>query len=212
MGFYVDKHPPCKTPATVHRVAIHNRVIGTIVTSCPTLAVSWIKSHLQASRHHQKVVGLDIEWRPSFTRGVQNPVATIQLCIKHCCLIFQLYRAPCIPKALYKALYNPNITYTGVKIRGDAKKLLEDYGLLIANFADIGHMAAEEFDEKGFKRAGLKTLVENLIGEEMDKPKHVALSNWEAKELTCVQAHYACADAYYSYKLGKGLIFGKLSS
>jgi len=156
------------------------------------------------------VVGLDIEWRPSFTRGVQNPVAILQLCIKHYCLIFQLYQASSIPRSLYKALCNPNIIFTGVKISGDAKRLKEDYGLEVAHFTDVAAMAAEEFDHKEFKRAGLKTLVENLIAEGIDKPKEVTLSNWELKDLTCGQVQYACVDAYYSYKLGKLLIFDKL--
>ena len=199
--------------AKIYAVTIHNRVITTTVTSCRTVASSWIKRHLDATcSRHKKVVGLDIEWRPSFTRGVQNPVAIIQLCIKTCCLIFQLYQASSIPKSLYKALENPNIIYTGVKISGDAKKLDEDYGLEVENLADIARMAADEFDQKEFRRAGLKTLVEILIGEEMEKPKHVAISNWEVKELTYAQVRYASADAYYSYKLGKGLICGKWSS
>ncbi|KAK7304871.1 hypothetical protein VNO77_42764 [Canavalia gladiata] len=211
MGIYIEKL--CTTPkrsTNVYKVTIHSRIITTTVTSSRTVLSSWIRDHLQAPcSRRRKVVGLDIEWRPSFTRGVKNPVAIIQLCIKSCCLIFQLHHASSIPKSLYNALDNPNITYTGVKISGDAKKLEEDYGLEIAYFADIAAMAAEEFDEKGFKRAGLKTLVETLTGEEMDKPKHVALSNWEVKKLTCAQVQYACVDAYYSYRIGKWMISGK---
>lgn len=99
--------------------------------------------------------------------------------------------------------------FTGVKISADAKRLKEDYGLEVAHCTDVAAMAAEEFDHKDFKRAGLKTLVEKLIGEEIQKPKNVTLSNWELKYLSCGQVQYACVDAYYSYKLGKFLIFDK---
>ncbi|BAT88924.1 hypothetical protein VIGAN_05257100 [Vigna angularis var. angularis] len=86
-----------------------------MVTSCPKVVSSWIKCHLQTLRNFQKkVVGLAIEWRPSFR--VQNPVTILQLCIKHCCLIYQLYQASSIPRTLYRALCNPNIMFSGVKI------------------------------------------------------------------------------------------------
>ncbi|KAK7309678.1 hypothetical protein RJT34_06600 [Clitoria ternatea] len=210
MGIYIEKLCTAKKSTKIYEVTIHNRVIGTTVTSSSTVLTSWIKQHLQAKcSRHKKVVGLDIEWRPSFTRGVKNPVAIIQLCYKKCCIIFQLYQASTIPRSLYKALDNPNIIYTGVKISCDAKKLEEDYDLEVAYFADVSALAAEEFGEKEFRKAGLKTLVEILIGEEIDKPKHVAISDWEVKELTCAQVKYACVDAYYSYKLGKWLITGK---
>ncbi|TKY46645.1 Werner Syndrome exonuclease [Spatholobus suberectus] len=210
MGLYIEKLHTRKRSTNLYEVTIHRRVVTTTVTSSHTVLSSWIKDHLGAPcKRHKKVVGLDIEWRPSFTRGVQNPVAIIQLCIKHCCLIFQLYQASSIPRSLYRALCNPNITYTGVKISGDAKRLKEDYGLEVADFADVAVMAATEFDHKQFRKAGLKTLVETLTGEEIDKPKHVTLSNWELKELTLGQVQYACVDAYYSYRMGKWLIFGK---
>ena len=208
MGICIEKLHNRKRSVSLYRVTIHRRVITTMVTSCPKVVSSWIKCHLQAPCNlHKKVVGLDIEWRPSFRRGVQNPVAILQLCIKHRCLIFQLYQASSIPRSLYKALCNPNIMFSGVKISGDAKRLKEDYGLEVAHCTDVAAMAAEVFDHKEFKRAGLKTLVENLIGEEIEKPKNVTLSNWELKYLSSGQVQYACVDAYYSYKLGKLLIF-----
>ncbi|KAJ7960474.1 Werner Syndrome-like exonuclease [Quillaja saponaria] len=193
----------------LHGVTFHGHPTRVTVTSSCKIANSWIKSHLLAQcRYRETIVGLDIEWRPSFTRGVQNPVATVQLFIKRCCLIFQLYQALSIPTCLYEALEHPNITFTGVGIAGDAAKLQMDYGLEIENFGDIAEIAAEEFKMKKLRKAGLKTLVKALLREEMEKPKHVAVSNWEAKKLTCDPIQYACMDAYYSYILGKGLITG----
>ncbi|XP_058008103.1 3'-5' exonuclease-like [Hevea brasiliensis] len=151
-----------------------------------------------------KIVGLDIEWRPTFIRGSsQNPVGILQLCISKSCLIFQIYQATCIPRSLRNALSNPNIIYTGVRISGDTKKLYKDYDLETSCEADIASLAAQAFDHKDFKRSGLKTLVETIIGEELEKPKRVTMSNWDAKYLTPAQVKYACVNAYYSYKLGK---------
>ncbi|KDP34539.1 hypothetical protein JCGZ_11089 [Jatropha curcas] len=210
MGVTIEElHSRTKTQK-LYEVTIHHRIVQATVTSSRTVVDRWIKDHLQAPcHHHQKIVGLDIEWRPTFIRGgAQNPVGILQLCISKCCLIFQIYQATCIPRSLYKALLNPNIIYTGVRISGDAKKLSKDYDLEISFIADIADLSAHEFDHKEFKRAGLKTLVETIIGEELEKPKYVTLSNWDAKQLTHAQVKYACVDAYYSYKLGKLLLCG----
>ncbi|KDP34541.1 hypothetical protein JCGZ_11091 [Jatropha curcas] len=79
------------------------------------------------------------------------------------------------------------------------------YDLEISCIADVADLS-DEFDHKEFKKAGWKTLVETITGEELEKPKYVTLSNWDAKQLTHAQVKYACVDAYYSYKLGKLLL------
>ncbi|KAF2291797.1 hypothetical protein GH714_035648 [Hevea brasiliensis] len=89
--------------------------------------------------------------------------------------------------SLRNALSNPNIIYTGVRISGDTKKLYKDYDLETSCEADIASLAAQAFDHKDFKRSGLKTLVETIIGEELEKPKRVTMSNWDAKYLTPAQ-------------------------
>ncbi|KAJ9172316.1 hypothetical protein P3X46_015565 [Hevea brasiliensis] len=195
----------CSSKTQKYLVTIHHRLVQATVTSSRTVVDRWIKDHLQAPcHHHQKIVGLDIEWRPTFIRGSsQNPVGILQLCISKSCLIFQIYQATCIPRSLRNALSNPNIIYTGVRISGDTKKLYKDYDLETSCEADIASLAAQAFDHNEFKRSGLKTLVETIIGEELEKPKCVTMSNWDAKYLTPAQVKYACVDAYYSYKLGK---------
>ncbi|KAI3448472.1 hypothetical protein Pfo_005137 [Paulownia fortunei] len=43
----------------------------------------------------------------------------------------------------------------------------------------------------------------------MDKPKHVCMSNWEARVLNEAQVEYACIDAFASYKIGHKLLIEK---
>ncbi|KAI4305879.1 hypothetical protein L6164_029212 [Bauhinia variegata] len=208
----IDIKPECRgrSSHTSYTVTIHGRAIPTQVTSSCRSARYWIHKFLRVCPRHQPelLVGLDIEWRPNFTRGgVQNPVAIIQLCISKSCLIFQLHQASSIPKSLYEALQNPNIVYAGLGITRDAKKLEEDYGLQIARCIKLETMAAKVYDQKELQRAGLKTLVEYILEEDIPKPKHVTLSNWQAKTLTCDQVCYACVDAYYSYKLAKQMLY-----
>ena len=92
-------------------------------------------------------------------------------------------------------------------MEGDAKKLEKDYDLKVTSMANVAELAADVFDHKEFKRAGLKTLVEAIMEEELEKPKHVTMSKWDAEHLSLAQVKYACVDAYYSYKLGKILLY-----
>ncbi|KAG6434115.1 hypothetical protein SASPL_105737 [Salvia splendens] len=54
---------------------------------------------------------------------------------------------------------------------------------------------------------GLKDLAKGLCGLNMLKPKHVCMSNWEARVLSEAQVEYACIDAFASYKIGLKLTF-----
>lgn len=63
-------------------------------------------------------------------------------------------------------------------------------------------MAAKKFREREMKRQGLKSLMLFFTDTYMEKPKHITLSQWDAKELSFAQIKYACIDAYASYVLG----------
>ncbi|KAJ4846574.1 hypothetical protein Tsubulata_043290, partial [Turnera subulata] len=82
------------------------------------------------------MAGLDIEWRPSFNRHIQNPVATLQLSVASHCLIFQLVHCPALLPSLAEFLGDPRHVFVGVGIKSDVEKLLEDYELLVRNTVD----------------------------------------------------------------------------
>ncbi|GFP85640.1 werner syndrome-like exonuclease, partial [Phtheirospermum japonicum] len=92
-------------------------------------------------------VGLDIEWRPSFKRYINNPAATLQLCVDRRCLIFQLIHASSIPKLLVDFPANPNHTFIGIGIDQNLnlEKLEEDYEFgFRTNTVDLRGLAADE--------------------------------------------------------------------
>lgn len=88
-------------------------------------------------RMDRLVVGMGVQWRPSFTRGVRNPAATLQLCVGRHCLIFQLIHADYIPEELTIFLGDDEITFAGIGIGYD-QFLLSNYACCAANPVELG--------------------------------------------------------------------------
>ncbi|KAL6203565.1 hypothetical protein ACLB2K_027265 [Fragaria x ananassa] len=129
------------------------------------------------------IVGLDVEWRPN-NRNSDHPVATLQLCVDHRCLIFQLLYAQTIPRALFDFLSNGSYTFVGAGIENDMEKLLVDYDLKVTNTLDLGPLAATKLGKIELKKAGLKGLSKEVLGKELQKPSNVTRSrDW--KEVDC---------------------------
>ncbi|CAH1445564.1 unnamed protein product [Lactuca virosa] len=183
--------------------------ILTLVTDTPSFVDMWISDieRIHHRRLHRLVVGLDVEWRPSYSR-YENPVATLQLCVGRRCLIFQILRAPAIPWSLKNFLRNPSYTFSGVGIKSDVEKLEARYNLEVSNTADLRFMAAEEFNQGELRNAGLKGLSKRVLGKELNKPKAVTMSSWDDQWLSPAQVQYACIDAFLSFEIGRILITG----
>jgi hypothetical protein len=69
-----------------------------------------------AVRVARERVGLDVEWRPSFS-GAYSKTAIHQLCVGRRCLIFQLLHADYVPNTLDEFLSDPDYTFVGVGSR-----------------------------------------------------------------------------------------------
>ncbi|KAG5037731.1 hypothetical protein JHK82_018543 [Glycine max] len=190
----------------LYDVSFNNtHTIYTLLTSDPSLVDSWISTVLRDHQQRVLTVGLDIEWRPNTQRNMQNPVATLQLCVAERCLVFQILHSPSIPPSLVSFLADPNITFVGVGIQEDVEKLLEDYNLNVANVRDLRSFAAERLGDLELKRAGLKSLGLRVLGLEVAKPKRVTRSRWDNPWLTAQQVQYAAVDAFLSYEIDRRL-------
>ncbi|KAL3639656.1 hypothetical protein CASFOL_014624 [Castilleja foliolosa] len=177
--------------------------IHTTVTHDPDVATQWI-SDVESP---VLTVGLDIEWRPSFNRNINNPAATLQLCVDRRCLIFQLIHAPLIPKSLVDFLANPNYTFVGIGIDQDLEKLEEDYEFgFRTKTVDLRGLAAEKYGRRDLKQAGLKGLAAIVLHKEFEKPKRVTMSRWDNQWLTPHQVQYACVDAFVCFEIAKNLL------
>lgn len=114
--------------------------ILTTVTSSGATAANWIATTRQINqdRLNHLIIGLDLEWRPTFQRGGDvNFTALIQLCVDHRCLIFQIIHADFIPDELSEFLSDERFRFVGVGIDADVAKLEEDYELTVANPVDL---------------------------------------------------------------------------
>ncbi|KAI3444279.1 hypothetical protein Pfo_000944 [Paulownia fortunei] len=197
-----------KVPFISHKlygVFVDDDEIETLVTHDATIVKSWINNteNLNACRLHRLIVGLDVEWCPKFMDDCVHAVATLQLSVGKSCLVFQILHATRIPRQLREFLGDPDYTFVGVGIKHDIKKLWNDYGLEVANKRDLCSWAATELDRKELRKVGLKVLVQEVLGEDMEKPKNITLSRWDNRVLTRCQVAYACLDAYFSFEIGR---------
>ncbi|KAJ4771354.1 hypothetical protein LUZ62_055611 [Rhynchospora pubera] len=203
MGIYYNRND-----STYTITAIDN-IIETTVTKSGKVAANWVDEILLAhdSRLRYQIVGLDLEWCPNTlygTRG-ENPVALIQLCVGRRCLIFQLLFCDFIPDKLRNFLKDARFRFAGVGIKEDADKLVRGYGLEIENLVDLRDLAVEQLEKRAMRQWGLKNLVKEVMGVQMEKPRTVALSHWGNCKLSTEQIEYATVDAFASFEVGRRL-------
>ncbi|KAL8489210.1 hypothetical protein ACS0TY_024730 [Phlomoides rotata] len=191
-----------------YSVTFFNKSIFTTVTSNPARVSDWISEIKQFSFGRRLLVGLDVEWRPNSFRGQQNPVALLQLCVGDRCLIYQIWHSPEIPQSLAYFLSDDSNTFVGKGIKSDLDKLGADYGIGgNALYVDLGNLAADlYYMDHSLKNVGLKRLVSDVLGMEMEKPEDVTRSPWDNWCLTADQVQYACIDAFVSSEIATALL------
>ncbi|PIN18009.1 DNA helicase [Handroanthus impetiginosus] len=193
-------------PATSkYHVSFAGTTIETTVTDKAATITAWVREITSLYHGTPTVVGLDVEWRPHPIRSMSNKSATLQLCIDQKCLIIQLFYVDEIPESIKGFLTNPNFTFVGIEVQDDVSKLKNEYGLDCSSTMDIREKAKERWPGR-FWRPGLKDLAQEICQLNMRKPKHVCMSNWEARVLSEAQVEYACIDAFASYKIGHKLL------
>ncbi|KAF9452541.1 ribonuclease H-like protein [Macrolepiota fuliginosa MF-IS2] len=172
----------------------------------PNVQLIYIRDHLEANRELERldshVYGFDLEWKPTFVKGqAKNPVALVQIANHKTILLLQVTAMQEFPSKLCEFLANPNIVKAGVGIQGDAQKLYEDWGVDMANCADLGLLARtvdnDKWKGKYTNPLGLARLVAVYEDRMLGKGK-ITRSNWE-RVLTEPQQIYAANDAHAGY-------------
>ncbi|XP_044337176.1 Werner Syndrome-like exonuclease [Triticum aestivum] len=188
-------------------VAFGQDHVHTTLTSSGGVVDEWLDLvyRIHRRRLDRLVVGLDVEWRPSFRGLPPGPVALLQLCVGRRCLVFQILRADYVPDSLFDFLADGRFTFVGVGVYGDAQKLSAHYGLQVTNAVDLRYLAANTLGKPALRHTGLQGLVWQVIGVWPEKPHHVRVSAWDAPRLTRDQLQYACADAFASFEVGRRL-------
>ncbi|KAL0453257.1 UNVERIFIED_CONTAM: hypothetical protein Slati_1303800 [Sesamum latifolium] len=187
MAIDINDHDlTCDTHKT-YDVFFYEDTIFTTVTHDPDTVSDWISEikYVHRRRLRSLIVGLDVEWRPSYSGHYQNPVATLQLCVGRRCLIYQLIYSRYIPESLVDFLSDEDFTFVGVGIKSDLEKLDKDYGIGgDAHAVELGKRAADEYDMKELKSTGLKGLSSFVLRRELEKPQRVTMSRWDSRWLT----------------------------
>ncbi|GMN53299.1 hypothetical protein TIFTF001_022438 [Ficus carica] len=177
-----------------------------VVTSDPSAVDSWISDieRIHRRRLDRLVVGLDVEWRPSYSYH-RNPVAVLQLCVGRRCLVFQILYAPYVPRSLHDFLGDDSYTFVGVGIDKDAEKIEQEHDLTVENTVDLGALAAAKHGMNRLRYAGLKGLAKVVLDVDIEKPREVTLSAWDSWNLSFQQIRYAVTDAFVSFEMGRVL-------
>lgn len=187
-------------------VKYDERSIETTVTDKAIVADEWVQDiYSKYGASSRVVVGLDVEWRPTFMPNTSNKSATLQLCINDKCLILQLFYMDYFPMSLKRFFMDPRFTFVGIEVDKDIDKLMNEYGFEFSKSEDIREMAKMKWPGR-FYRPGLKDLAWEVASVNMKKPKHVCQSNWEARVLSQEQVEYGCMDAFASYCVGHKLL------
>jgi len=141
-----------------------------------------------AELRKNKVVGIDTETKPSFTRGTYHKVT-----LDHC-FLFRLNKID-FPAALAEFLSDENIKKIGLSLRDDLNGLNKHHAFKPANCVDIQTIV----QSYGILELGLQKIYAILFGKKISKSQR--LTNWENAELTEQQQRYAATDAWASLQI-----------
>ncbi|CAN4090860.1 unnamed protein product [Withania somnifera] len=149
-------------------------------------------------------LGFDIEWKPTFRRGVApGKAAVMQICAdKGICYVLHIIHSG-IPQTLQFLLEDPTVVKVGVCIANDAYKVLQDHNVSVKALEDLSELANKKLDDP--KKWSLASLTEKLLAKQLPKPSNIRLGNWEANVLSRDQLHYAATDAFVSWYLYQAL-------
>ena len=147
----------------------------------------------------QSVIGFDTETRPSFTAGMVNRVALLQLSTRERCYLIRLCRTR-LHKSILKILSDPRIVKIGADVAGDLRALHALRNFKERGFADLQQMAGDW----GIEEKSLRKMSAIVLGQRVSKAQR--LSNWEAKVLTPQQQMYAATDAWVCISIYEKLL------
>ncbi|TMW85914.1 hypothetical protein EJD97_022276 [Solanum chilense] len=149
-------------------------------------------------------LGFDIEWKPTFRRGVPpGKAAVMQICgDKGNCYVLHIIHSG-IPQTLQSLLEDSTVVKVGVCIANDAYKVRQDHNVSVKALEDLSELANKKIDDP--KKWSLASLTEKLLAKQLPKPSNIRLGNWEANVLSRDQLHYAATDAFVSWYLYQAL-------
>jgi len=151
-------------------------------------------------------VGLDLEYRPIFKKGVPpSRSALLQLSAGPKVLLFDLEairrKTPePLPAGIAAFLESPEHTFYGMGLTGDVARLAFEFDCIVRGIDFL--QSWPSFAPSG----GLAGAANRYIGCDAKTKKSVTLSNWDLRPLTLEQLTYAAEDAYLSWAVADHFI------
>ncbi|HLP04059.1 MAG TPA: 3'-5' exonuclease [Paludibacter sp.] len=142
-----------------------------------------------AELRKSKIVGIDTETKPNFTRGTHHKVSLVQIATLHHCFLFRLNKID-FPPALAEFLADDHIRKIGLSLRDDFSGLNKHHVFIPGNSIDIQSIV----HNYGIMELGLQKIYAILFEKKISKSQR--LSNWESPELSEQQQRYAATDAW----------------
>lgn len=167
---------------------------GITVVDTPELVESAC-AVLSRCRH----IGFDTETRPSFTKGVFNKVALLQLSSGEQTFLFRLNRIG-LPDAVCRLFESKENLKIGVAVNDDVRGLRSLHRFNPHQFIELQNVAPRY----GIMEKSLRKLAAIVLNIRISKAQR--LSNWEAKVLTPAQQLYAATDAWVGRAIYEELV------
>lgn len=181
---------------------VYSRTVSEVEKASEEL-LKFVEAKKRGAGH--TVLGFDIEWKPTFKRGVKpGKAAVMQICgdKSHCHVMHIIHTG--IPQKLRSLLEDPTSVKVGVSIANDATKVFRDHKVSVEALEDLSKLANQKLggDSKSWS---LGSLTEMLICKKLPKPSHIRVGNWEAAVLSEAQLQYAATDAFASWYIYEAL-------
>jgi len=151
-------------------------------------------NRLAARLKKHPILGFDIECKPNFKKGPNNPPALLQLATADQAFLFRLYPVFKLGP-LVEILQDPKIIKTGVALKDDLHNLQKIEEFSPDGFEDLAQIAKS----LKIEQTGLRNLTAIFFKQRLSKSAQ--LSNWQKRPLSPSQKHYAATDAWISREL-----------
>ena len=146
----------------------------------------------------QKILGFDTETRPSFKKGIINPVSLLQITSSTQAFLIRINKLG-LPVEIKNILSNKEVKKIGLAIKEDIK-ILQNIDYFEPNsFVDLQDLVGDY----GIEARSLKKITAIVLDKRISKSQQV--TNWEREELTEAQQIYAATDAWACLKVYKKL-------
>ncbi|KAG2491215.1 hypothetical protein HYH03_010425 [Edaphochlamys debaryana] len=174
------------------------------VVSNPQHAAEAVQA-LRASMQ-DRLIAIDLEWRPETAPGRSSPVALLQLSTATICLLLRTCSMGySLPQPVVDFLADPSLVVLGFGWDGaDEGKMKDTFGegkSRFRRFLDLQEVASE----LGYHNFSLSRLTEQVMGVPMMKSRTISRSNWAAPQLTSHQLKYASMDVLAAGQLFRAL-------